>query len=338
MVSGEHNLPSPTLKQYNVNVSDQSMSKNHISPTPHRFRSRRRKTTSAWPFSSLSLREYGIHNTNSPYYKGLTDQSLAIVDAIPSSCTQPQPHPLPHTPPTDLLSSPYYKGLTDYSLVIGPLTSHHHPSFSSTPSPYYAGLLTHYTLLLHAPSLDQPPFTHFQPPIQTTQGITPPPNLKTDSTLKDLMVHADQVDFLIQETNQFGNYALEELGQRENDVDVDVEMVIEEKAWESVFEHKFEAVLEETMLDVRLMSDDVIEETPLGEKGSERREDAVEMDVWKEEEVKVHEEISRVFVSSEGDVYDYTWAAKHQPMTLADFICNKDKAHQLKTMVRYIFI
>jgi len=328
MVNGEHNLsmqlPDPTMKQPNVNVSDQSMSKNHISPTRRRFRSRRRKTTSACPLTSLSFRAYSIDGTNSPYYKGLTDQSLAIVDTIPS-CTQPHPHP--HTPSSDLLSSPYYKGLTDYSLAIGPWTPHNHPlpfphnSLSYTPSPYYAGLLTHYTFLFHAPSL-QPPFT--------TNPKLSLPIIKTDPTLKDLMVDAPHVDFVTQGTDEVGNHALEELGEK-TCVVVDKEKALRENDVEMVTE-----VSEETMLDRKLMSD-VTEEKPLGEKASETSE----MDVWKEEEVKEVVSSSEAVVASsesewkEGDGYDYTWAAKYQPMALEDFICNKDIASQLKTMVRY---
>ncbi|CAJ1972956.1 unnamed protein product [Sphenostylis stenocarpa] len=384
-------MPSPTMKQ--TNVSDQNMSKNHISPTRHKFRSRRRKTISARP-----LVAYDINDTNSPYYKGLTDQSLAIVDAIPS-CAQPH-HP--HTPPTDLLSSPYYKGLTDYSLALGPWNPHNHPipfpnsSLSYPSSPYYRGLLTDYSLVLHAPSL-QPPFNNFQPSIRTREGLTPKlslPNIKPDSTLKDLMVDADQVDFLLtQESNEVGNCALlEELGEkttpeeiekgvdeekplRENGsetimvesvledkaekmmlekieelmtdgVNEDVNMVIEEKPLrESVLEQasdKVEGVLEETILDTKMMTSyDVIEEKPLRERVSETREDVV-MDVRKEEEGKGLSVVSKqaVVVASESqlkegrDVYDYIWAAKYQPMTLEEFICNKDKAHYLKTMVK----
>ncbi|BAT77442.1 Replication factor C subunit 3 [Vigna angularis] len=328
MVNGDHNLPNPTMKQSNVNVSDhQSMSKNHISPNRRRFRSRRRKTTAACPLSSLNLRAYDIDGTNSPYYKGLTDQSLAIVNTIPS-CAQPHPH----APSSYLLSSPYYKGLTDYSLVIRPWTPHNHPlpfphnSLSYTPSPYYAGLLTHYTLLFHARSL-QPSFT------------TNLPNIK-NPTLKDLMLDPHHVGFVTQETAQVGNHALEELGEKtaavvdqENDVDVEMVMTEEKALGESVFEqatHEVEGVSEEAIFDTKLMSDDdVVEEKPLGEKSSEKSE----MDLWKEEEVKevlplVSSEA--VVVSSESD---YTWAAKYQPMALEEFICNKDIASQLKTMV-----
>ncbi|XP_022636831.1 replication factor C subunit 3 isoform X2 [Vigna radiata var. radiata] len=335
MVNGEHNLP----KQPNVNVSDhQSMSKNHISPTLRRFRfrSRRKKTTAASPISSLNLRAYDIDGTNSPYYKGLTDHSLAIVNTIPS-CAQSHSH----TPSSDLLSSPYYKGLTDYSLVIRPWTPHNHPlpfphnSLSYTPSPYYAGLLTHYTILFHARSI-QPSFT------------TNLPNIKTQPTLKDLMVDPRHVGFATQETDQVGNHTLEELGEkttvvdqekplRENDFDI--EMVTEEKALgESVFEQatdEFEGVSKEAIFDRKLMSDDaVVEEKPLGEKSSETSE----MDLWKKQEVLPLVSSEAVAVSpesecKEGDVYDYTWAAKYQPMALEEFICNKDIASQLKTMV-----
>jgi len=154
------------------------------------------------------------------------------------------------------------------------------------------------------------------------------PNTNTDSTLKDLMVHADHIDFLTHETDQVG--ALEELGENTTPVvdeenDIDVEMVIEEKALrENV------SVSEETML----VSDEVIEEKALGEKAASE-----ENDVWKEEEVKGSCVVSSECEGKEeGDVYCYTWAAKYQPKTLEDFICNRDTAYQLKTMVRYIYL
>jgi hypothetical protein len=38
----------------------------------------------------------------------------------------------------------------------------------------------------------------------------------------------------------------------------------------------------------------------------------------------------------EGNLYEYLWATKYQPKNLADFICNRDKALQLKELVRRI--
>jgi len=144
------------------------------------------------------------------------------------------------------------------------------------------------------------------------------------------MVDAPHVDFVTQGTDEVGNHALEELGEK-TCVVVDKEKALRENDVEMVTE-----VSEETMLDRKLMSD-VTEEKPLGEKASETSE----MDVWKEEEVKEVVSSSEAVVASsesewkEGDGYDYTWAAKYQPMALEDFICNKDIASQLKTMVRY---
>nr|KYP53572.1 Replication factor C subunit 3 [Cajanus cajan] len=90
---------------------------------------------------------------------------------------------------------------------------------------------------------------------------------------------------------------------------------------------------------------DVIEEKPLRERVSETS-DEVEMDVWKVEELKEHEKEKALFVSEPtvvasesqckegGNAYEYTWATKYQPTTLEEFICNKDKALQLKAMVK----
>lgn len=195
-------MPSPTFKQ---SVSDQSLSKTRISPTSIRSKSKPlsskhvRKSkhgsgsrSSGRPLSSVSLHPYGINDesSNSPYYKGLTDQSLAILDETAAgSCPAAPPpqhlhthtHTHSHTPcypipiPIPIAStnlhvssgySPYYKGLTDYSLVTGswsralqsnPATATNSLSYQS--SPYYGGLLTDYSLVLygHGHGPQQPP-------------------------------------------------------------------------------------------------------------------------------------------------------------------------------------
>ncbi|XP_027357023.1 uncharacterized protein LOC113866343 [Abrus precatorius] len=228
MVSGEHSL-SPKMKQP---VSDQNVSKTHISPSRHSFRSkpsskngRSKRKNSGRPCTSVNLQAYDLNDqsSNSPYYKGLTDQSLAIVDTI-ASCPPPHAHPL-------LPSSPYYKGLTDYSLVIGPWnpSHHHHPippnnSLSYESSPYYLGLID-YSLALHSPPI-QPPLRdshssffsmnsafYFKNRDEIIDKLSSPhcslypPQIKTGLSLKELMVDADVdvgvdvdvVDFLIEE-------------------------------------------------------------------------------------------------------------------------------------------
>ncbi|QHN92737.1 Replication factor C subunit [Arachis hypogaea] len=121
------------------------------------------------------------NSNSSPYYKGLTDQSLAIF--APSSPPHPHHHhdhatipcypitplPLPSHHPHLSSSgsgaqgqSPYYKGLTDYSLVIGSWSSHNptstNPSYHLQSSPYYRGL-TDFSLVLH----DHPQETEIDP-------------------------------------------------------------------------------------------------------------------------------------------------------------------------------
>lgn len=396
MVNGEHKVAmqwaSPTTKQ--PTVSDQSLSK---TPRSKSGRSRR-KNTRSFLFPSLNMRVYDIHTskTVSPYYKGLTDQSLAIVDTN----TIPHCHAR-HAPiPTHLLSSPYYKGLTDYSKVIDPWTPgpHHIPannSFSYSSSPYYRGLLTDYSLVLHAPPVEPPPA------IKTLQVImdklsaqntssSPPKIINADFTLNDYLVIEDHDGFLFQQlqpvrdtsplqeiahqttldqekplrekaskANEVGSVleeeaekmVLEEMEWMTKDPNKNVQMVIEEKPLrEIVFEQtsdKVEGVLDETILEeMKLMSGaDVIEEKPLRERVSETS-DEVAMDVWKVEELKEHEKEKALFVSEPtvvasgsqckegGNAYEYTWATKYQPTTLEEFICNKDKALQLKAMVK----
>lgn len=150
-------IPSPTRKQ---SVGDRHM----ISPTRHNMSrsARRRKNTGHWWLSSISWRmkknddSYDLtpqthFSSNSPYYKGLTDQSLAIT---PTSHEQDYEHDNNTAPPSlrplllssSPISSPYYKGLTDYSLVIDAswtATPHHSSSLSChhDSSPYYRGLI-----------------------------------------------------------------------------------------------------------------------------------------------------------------------------------------------------
>lgn len=40
--------------------------------------------------------------------------------------------------------------------------------------------------------------------------------------------------------------------------------------------------------------------------------------------------------AEEGNLYEYLWATKYQPKKLADFICNKSRALELKELVRRI--
>ncbi|KAG5018023.1 hypothetical protein JHK87_013878 [Glycine soja] len=344
MVSGEHNLAmqlsSPRMKQ--PTVSDQSLSKTRISPSRHNIRSNksgrsRRKntnTSTSTSFPSFNLRPYDHINdhqsSNSPYYKGLTDQSLAI------------PEPQLHTPTTTtdhLLSSPYYKGLL--ALKISSWTPDDHPipfppnnSFSYLPSPYYRGLLTDYSALLS--SIDPPPFS-----IKTT-----PPGVPT---LKDLILDAahHHVDFLTEES-EVGNYSLEEIDVEVMDEEKPLreisvledkasekmileEMVIVEKPLrESVLVEKEMIIVEKPLRESVLVEKEmIIEEKPLRERVSEtERSDHVE------EKKALSLSVSESQCEEGGNVYQYTWATKYQPVSLDDFICNKDNALQLKAKVK----
>ncbi|RDX73655.1 Replication factor C subunit 3, partial [Mucuna pruriens] len=264
MVSGEQNLaspsPSPTATA-TTGVSDPSLSKTHISPSRRSTASRSRRKT----VNLLRPFDFNDHcsNTNSPYYKGLTDQSLAILGSYP--------HPQPYSPSTYLLSlssSPYYKGLTDYSKVLSPWSPHTpiHP-LSYQSSPYYSGLLTDYSFSIYAPPRDG------------GQSSSSPPNI---NSFTDFIVH--------------GNASQQISLQEEKPLRVNESEAIE-------------SVLHETILDDVLMCD---QEKPLRERVSEPQ--------CKEEPNEY--------------VYHYTWATKYQPIALSDFICNKDKALQLKEMVK----
>ncbi|KAL2346024.1 hypothetical protein Fmac_000024 [Flemingia macrophylla] len=315
MVSDEQKvamqLPSPTMKQPTVSDQSLSMSMTHISPSRHRSKTgRSRRKNSGRSFPLLNMRAYDINSntskTISPYYKGLTDQSLAIVDTI-NPCHAPPTHI-----PTDLLSSPYYKGLTDYSKVIDPWTPRTHhihvpptTSFSYPCSPYYRGLLTDYSLVLHAPPLEpptQPPITHPNSSIKSLELVMDKLSaadtcsslskvINTDFSLKDLIVLADH-DSLFQQLMSMreNNAPLQEAADEETTLE-EVELIDEEKPLRekesaeaiedvSVLEDESDKmILEEMELIAKGPHEDVemvIEEKPLREIVFEQANDKVE--------------------------------------------------------------
>ncbi|XLS81148.1 hypothetical protein HN51_046979, partial [Arachis hypogaea] len=169
------------------------------------------------------------NSNSSPYYKGLTDQSLAIF--APSS----PPHhatipcypitPLPHLSSSGSGAqgqSPYYKGLTDYSLVIGSWSSHNptstNPSYHPQSSPYYRGL-TDFSLVLH----DHPQETAIDPndlvliqegiidatdeeekPLRERVTVTPDDDdLQDTRTNEDIYHHHQEITSLQEDPNAY---------------------------------------------------------------------------------------------------------------------------------------
>ncbi|KAK7277421.1 hypothetical protein RIF29_18573 [Crotalaria pallida] len=348
-----------------------------ISPTRHTSRFKP-------PSSKLVVRIHGRNDDDddddddeyssssksfSPYYKGLTDQSLAILDhdPLPHTHTHPPPSYQHHHHPNlfaSSSSSPYYKGLTDYSLVTAASWTpdaaavavlHNTNSLSSyESSPYYRGLID-YSLALHTTN------SHLSINIRTPTGPRP------DFTLKELMVN-DDVD------NGLDDIGLIEKGlepskvvsgsQENEDKTIseevalmtkggggnDVELVIEEE--KALRESKVEENTEKTAKGVHDDDDDddvrlVIEEKPLRERVPEKSI-LEEMDLVKEEELEdlsVPEQTAATELTpkveklkdttaEEGNVNEYKWAKKYQPKTLAEFICNRDKALGLKELVK----
>lgn len=120
-----------------------------------------------------------------------------------------------------------------------------------------------------------------------------------------------------------------------------------------------EAISEEIIMMDLITDDDVIqEEKPLRERVPEAADDEVEKIVSdneinnaektileddglviekKKKPLRLREKVSEEEASDadkEGNEYQYTWATKHQPVTLEDFICNRDTALNLKALVR----
>ncbi|XP_057731526.1 replication factor C subunit 3-like isoform X2 [Arachis stenosperma] len=238
------------------------------------------------------------NSNSSPYYKGLTDQSLAIF--APSSpphhhhdhatipCYPITPLPLPSLHPHLSSSgsgaqgqSPYYKGLTDYSLVIGSWSSHNptstNPSYHPQSSPYYRGL-TDFSLVLH----DHPQETEIDPNDGEVEGDL-------------VLIQEDHKTVLTEEVNAKGVLL--------------VEMEVIDAT------HEEEKPLRERVTVTPDLDDDDLQDTRT-----------------KEDIYHHHQEITSL--QEDPNAYQYEWATKHQPQTLEEFICNSDKALQLQALVR----
>nr|XP_029144526.1 uncharacterized protein LOC112705776 [Arachis hypogaea] len=236
------------------------------------------------------------NSNSSPYYKGLTDQSLAIF--APSSpphhhhdhatipCYPITPLPLPSLHPHLSSSgsgaqgqSPYYKGLTDYSLVIGSWSSHNptstNPSYHPQSSPYYRGL-TDFSLVLH----DHPQETEIDPNDGEVEGDL-------------VLIQEDHKTVLTEEVNAKGV------------------LLVEMEVIDATHE----------------------EEKPLRERVTVTPDDDDLQDTRTKEDIyHHHQEITSL--QEDPNAYQYEWATKHQPQTLEEFICNSDKALQLQALVR----
>ncbi|XP_020985705.1 replication factor C subunit 3-like [Arachis duranensis] len=236
------------------------------------------------------------NSNSSPYYKGLTDQSLAIF--APSSpphhhhdhatipCYPVTPLPLPSLHPHLSSSgsgaqgqSPYYKGLTDYSLVIGSWSSHNptstNPSYHPQSSPYYRGL-TDFSLVLH----DHPQETEIDPNDGEVEGDL-------------VLIQEDHKTVLTEEVNAKGV------------------LLVEMEVIDATHE----------------------EEEPLRERVTVTPDDDDLQDTRTKEDIyHHHQEITSL--QEDPNAYQYEWATKHQPQTLEEFICNSDKALQLQALVR----
>ncbi|XP_057440444.1 uncharacterized protein LOC130732410 [Lotus japonicus] len=284
-------------------------------------------------------------NSNSPYYKGLTDQSLAILDDAASS----SPSPPPYSP----FYSPYYKGLTDYTLAIPSPNSptHHNNIINPLPnsnthesSPYYRGLID-YSLALHGSSS-----THSSPP-----------------NMFHAHAHAD-ISFIIEHDPLMEKVesaaaiqvddktVLELVPEEDASLEIEQEKPLRESSGSDQESKIEEAISEEIIMMDLITDDDVIqEEKPLRERVSEAADDEVEkivsdnennnaekiileddgLVIEKKKPLRLRERVSEASNAyEEGNEYQYTWATKHQPVTLEDFICNRDTALNLKALIK----
>lgn len=355
--------PSPTLKQ---SIGDRHM----ISPTRHN-KFRRRKNSGHWWFSPWMKKEVDsydmTHSSNSPYYKGLTDQSLAITDEDDGDNISSSLRPIilsssPH-------SSPYYKGLTDYSLVLDAswTTSHSHPHHNYNSSPYYRGLIAlpvptspsslfslninFNTTTTQSPSRDLVFFlSREDQPLMVTE---PEATLEEEMELIHLNIQGKPLGVIDQSSLQAtleeiddddveGGKPLRVNYESETILDNDVVLLIEEHQRKPLRERVTSdseiVLLQQENADKRDL-DLVIEQ--VGNENIDLEEDL--SDCWLDGRKAVSEQtVSSELhcdhklkdAAEEGNLYDYLWATKHQPKFLADFICNRDKALQLKALVK----
>lgn len=391
-----------------------------ISPTRHNMSrsARRRKNSGHWWLSSISWMKKEVdsydmtHHTHlssdSPYYKGLTDQSLAIPheeyqeednNNISSSLRPILLSSSPH-------SSPYYKGLTDYSLVIDAswATPHPHPHHNSSlscyhdSSPYYRGLIAlpvptspsslfSLNINFNTTPTTQPPthdFVVFLSPEDQSLMVTEP-----EATLEEAMVliHPDIQGKPLRVNNPSSSQAtLEEMddgddveGGKPLRVNYESETISEKTILCDdvvllVEEHKRKPLRErvisnsETVLSQQENADKtdlgmeemelvmIEQEKPLRESrasqvgnenvliNTETTDLKEELrDFWLDGQKTASEQTVSLELpcehklkntAEEGNVYDYLWATKYQPKILEDFICNRDKALQLKALVK----
>ncbi|WJX42534.1 hypothetical protein P8452_29757 [Trifolium repens] len=391
-----------------------------ISPTRHNMSrsARRKKNSGHWWLSSISWMKKEVdsyattHHTqlssDSPYYKGLTDQSLAIthedyedVDNTTDISSPLRPLLLSSSPH----SSPYYKGLTDYSLVVdASWASHHshphlHPQHNSPlscyhdSSPYYRGLIalpvptspsSLFSLNINFKTTTEAaqPSTHdfvvFLSPEDQSLMVTEP-----GATLDDEMelIYPDIQGKPLRVKDKLSSQAtLEEIddvieGGKPLRVNYESETVPEKTIFEDVVllveEHKRKSLTErvasdsETVLLQQINADktDLVleeemelvteQEKPLRESHVSEVENenvlinidlkAELKDFWLGGQKTVYEQTVSLELpcehklkdtTVEGILYEYLWATKYQPKTLADFICNRDKALQLKELVQ----
>ncbi|KAI4353954.1 hypothetical protein L6164_002870 [Bauhinia variegata] len=319
-------MSSPTIQH---SVSDQTLG-NSFKPSSSKIPVGKPRI---WSKNDLyNMTEEG---GSSPYYKGLTDQSLAVYKAAPTQLAPSIDHQSHHpsnVPLSPLESSRYYKGLIDYTLALSgkqPVSDgfindldqsfHSGGSLPCECSPYYKGL-TDYTLALYGQQLAahgssaslgfnvSPNFTSMPLNLWTMcfPGSNPGPGYTSPSLPKTKAGCSNQME-----------------PKKVND---DLGLVTEGKPLrERVSEPSMAGkVVEETV--------EIIATAKVGNYGLVGEEEKPLRESISVSEQRVVPELT--LKAGYENQEKYTWANKYQPKALGDFICNKEKAHELQEMVK----
>ncbi|KAI4356219.1 hypothetical protein L6164_000258 [Bauhinia variegata] len=257
---------------------------------------------------------------SSPYYKGLTDQSLAIyktgqsqLASSSSSDYNRNRHPS-NVPLASHECSRYYRGLIDYTLAISAkqLASggsyheldHSFHSGGSHPcecSPYYKGL-TDYTLALLA-----------------SHGSSASPGVGSNPNFITIPLNPLTLCFTRLNAGPGFNSSSSSKGKTD-----DLNRTVLER---KEVNHDLGFLIEEEQLRER------VSESCMVEKLEEEEEEITEKPLRESISVSEQGVASELTLKNEYEKQEkYTWENKYQPKTLGDFICNKEKAFMLQEL------
>ncbi|PNY17664.1 putative replication factor C subunit 3-like protein, partial [Trifolium pratense] len=302
---------------------------------------------------------------SSPYYKGLTDYSLVVDASWASHHSHPHLHPH-HNSPLSCYhdSSPYYRGLIALPVPTSP-SSLFSLNINFKTATDAAQPSTHDFVVFLSPE-DQPLMvTEPETTLDDEMELIHPDIQGKPLRVKDKLSSQATLEELIDDVEEGKplrvNYESETVPEKT--ILEDVVLLVEEHKRKSLSERvasdsetvllqqinadKTDLGLEEEM-ELVIKQEKPLRESCVSQDGNEN----VLINIDLKEELKgfwlggqktVYEqtvslelpcEHKLMDTTVEGNLYEYLWATKYQPKTLAEFICNRDKALQLKELVQ----